>query len=200
VQQLSGRVWSGRAALSGGYALDWRMLPGVLLRGRLEAAFTFAGPDSRVEGRAVAARSGLGLADLSGRLGGGSLTLLPDLAAMRCDMRAVLSVERLSWRRGQARAAGDLGVTEGACLLPDGRRVEVPVLHVALSTDGADALALVESDGPAPQRLAQARLTGGGRVQLRVEPEGAALIPGMPRSAPTEIDLPIAVLLSPRGY
>lgn len=191
VEGLSGGLWAGRAALAGGHALEWRLSARDLWRGRLTAEATLEGPDTVLDGDLAASPFGVEATGWTGRAGPSLLALGPRLIVEGCTSRAVVDVGRLAWSRsGAAAAEGTVAIAGGTCALRrGGGALEVPAMTLALSTAGADAQATLtrDEDGAA---LASLGVTGDRRLLLRVEPEGAALVPGMPASAATELEYP----------
>ncbi|UWQ23168.1 hypothetical protein [Jannaschia sp. W003] len=189
VEALEGRLAEGRARLSGGLVLDWRAEPAALLSGALAVRLVLVGPATRLDGRLRADPFGVALEGIEGRAGSEALALVP--GAPQCSgVRAVVAVERLAWAwRGAASAGGGATVEPGTCTGPGGETLEVPAMRLAFGTEGPDATArlLREDDGAA---LAEARVGGDRRLALRLEPEGAALVPGLPRGGPMILELP----------
>ena len=190
VETLSGGVWRGRATLSGGHLLDWRVSLRELWLGRLVADATLDGPDTRLAGVLGVSPWQVSARDWTGRAGPGLLALAPRLAVASCGTSAVVAVERLAMGRRSAAARGDIGIAEGTCSDRSGREHPVPAMTLQLSTDGADALAALSRSGATATPLAQVTVTGDRRLLVRIEPEGAALVPGMPASAPTILEYP----------
>jgi len=189
VETLSGSVWRGRASLSGGHALEWAVSARDLWRLRLSADATLEGPDTRLSGVLAVTPRQVAALDWSGRAGPGLLTLAPRLAVGSCTSRAVVAVGRLAlWRRAAA-AEGEVSLSAGACATPGGE-VAVPAMVLRLTTEGRDARLALVRDDEAGTVLARVDVTGDRRLLIRVEPEGAALVPGMPASAPTILEMP----------
>lgn len=190
VETLSGSVWRGRAGLVGGHALGWEVSFRDLWRARLVADAEVEGPDTRLAGVLTASPRSFSAFDWAGRAGPGLLALAPRLA-VTCTPRAVVAVDRLAlWRRAAA-AEGEVAVAEGTCAVEGGGEVAVPAMTLRLSTERRDASAVLVRDDAAATRLASVTVTGDRRLLVRVEPEGAALIPGMPSSAPLILERPL---------
>ena len=188
VEGLSGTVLDGRARLSGGYALIWQARPAQLLAGRAALAVHLAGPDTLLD--AIAGRGPVdwSVDAITGRAGPGLLALAPGLPVSTCTMSATVDVRRLVWGKDRAGAEGTVTTPAGTCTDFSGRDLPVPPLHLALASEGRDAVGtLTSADGTALGRIA---VTGDRRLMLRVEPAGAALVPGMPTSAATELEYP----------
>ncbi|WP_226783075.1 type II secretion system protein N [Oceaniglobus trochenteri] len=184
---LEGRLWRGRAVLAGGLSLEWRVLPGALVAGRLALAVDLRGPQSLATGRVYGGLRGFGAEDLSGRIGPEALTLV-EADGLRCSMIAALEGVAL-WRHADGLGArGEVNLPAGRCSNRVAQDVAVPPLRVALSSEGVAARAAV-STGDTP--LGGLRAVPEGdvvRLGLRIEPAGARLVPGLPASAASELE------------
>lgn len=184
---LYGNIRAGRATLTGGYALNWDLRESQLLRLRALADVTLEGPDTRLEGQVVARLGSLSAQAVSGRAGPGLLALVPDPLISDCSSRAVVDIQGLSISRTAAAANGVVQIDAGQCKDLLGRDMTIPQMTVDLSTQGNDARAVVsDRDG----ELGQITVAGDRRLIVRVEPEGATLIPGMPTSGPVIVEYP----------
>jgi hypothetical protein len=191
--RLSGSLRRGAAELGGGHRLTWR-----LDAGRSLAALGLAG-DLRLEGPGTAL-AGAGTANLRGLAlrGVAGEAAWPLLAALRpglpvdCALSARLL--RLDLRAGAGARAGD-GAAEigpGTCRGPGGA-APVPALTARLITTPAGLRAVLALAADATP-LATGTLTPDDRLRLTVHAAGAALVPGMPASADSEIDMPLSLL------
>jgi hypothetical protein len=188
VEGLSGSAWRGRASLAGGHALSWQVSGRDVWRLRLLADASLEGPDTQLVGRLAATPWQVTALGWTGRAGPGLLALAPRLAVEGCTSRAVVEVARLALGRSWAAAEGRVDVIQGDCLTRDGAEVPVPAMTLDLVTEGRDARAVLRSVRGAT--LATLGVTGERTLQVRVEPEGAALVPGMPSSAATTLEYP----------
>ena len=186
VEALSGTLTDGRARLTGGSVLIWRARWGDLIRGRITADVLLTGPETRIEGRAWAGFVGSGLSDATGRAGPELLALFP--IAADCRGRATVSINEISVSRDAMRASGDIRTSDAVCRAPGQGDIAVPPLVIALDSDGNDAIARIAT-GPG-ERLGEVRVMPTRRARIRIEPAGARLIPGLPASAPMELELP----------
>lgn len=194
VTGLYGTLWRGRATILGGYRVNWVAQPGQLLRGVLRLDVTFNGPNTLLSGQVDVAYSSLGVTDLSGRAGPEILDLFSNLRIKNCTSRAIVDIQ--SFRIGQniAAANGVVSIDAGTCTDPFDRPNTVPALTVNLLTQGADAVAiLADRDG----QLAHLTATGDRRLILRIEPEGATLVPGLPTSGPIILEYPYDLVFPP---
>lgn len=188
VETLSGSLSRGRAGLLGGYTLDWTWSPGDLITGRIAAGVELQGPDTRLEGRIEATPFAVSAHDLRGRAGAGLLALFPRLAVESCSPRAVVAIDSLSAGRRAFAAQGAIETSQGVCLDRNGTEIPVPAMVMGLSTQGADTNAVLSDD--TGTTLARLAVTGERMLRVTVEPQGAALVPGMPSSAPTSLAMP----------
>lgn len=191
VTGLYGSVWRGRATLDGGYMLNWDLRGPSILGARAVADWTMQGPDTQLSGVMTVTTRGGRLTDVAGRAGPGLLALLPGSPLTDCTSRAVVDVQTLAWVKDSARAAGVVQIDAGTCNDLLGRAMVVPQMVLDLSAQGNDARAVLsDRDG----KLAQVTVTGDRRLILRVEPEGATLVPGMPTGGPMIVEYPFATL------
>ncbi|WP_172975849.1 type II secretion system protein N [Sulfitobacter sp. THAF37] len=185
VTGLYGNIRAGRATLAGGYTLDWDLRESELWRLRALADVTLEGPDTRLEAQVVGGFASLSARSVSGRAGPGLLALIPEPLISDCTSRAVVDIQEVSISRSAAAASGVIQVDGGQCKDMLGRDMTIPQMTVDLSTQGDDARAVVsDRDG----ELGQITIAGDRRLILRVEPEGATLIPGMPTSGPVIVE------------
>ena len=188
IERLSGSLWQGDAALTGGYTLHWDTRLGGLVLGRLGADVTLIGADTLLAGQLRASPRQMSLRDVAGRAGPGLLELAPNLAVTGCTSRAVVDVPLLALGRSAAAADGTVTLDAGACTTFDGTDVAVPSLTLTLTTQGPDAVADLTDAAATP--LAQITVAGDHRLILRLDPAGAMLIPGLPTSGPIILEYP----------
>lgn len=187
VTGLYGTVWQGRATLRGSYALDWNVEGGGLILGRLRADVTVEGPDTRLQGQVSASPWAVTASEVTGRAGPGLLALAPGLGMRDCTSRAVVDIRTLSWSRTAAAAGGVVSVDAGTCADPLGRPTTVPQMTLDLSTQGQDARGVLSDRD---STLATVTLAGDRRLIVRVEPEGATMVPGLPTTGPIILEYP----------
>ncbi len=187
ITELYGGIWHGRATLVNGYSLEWQVRARSLwvLRGVVD--WSVQGSDTQLSGIATVTPWSLRGSDIVGRAGPGLLDFVPDAMLTDCSARAVVDVQNVVAKQGSFAAAGVVSADAGTCKDLLGRVISLPAMTLDLSTIGDDARGdLRDRDG----RLAQVTVTGNRRVIVRVEPEGAALIPGMPTGGPIVIEYP----------
>ncbi|WP_170311871.1 hypothetical protein [Sulfitobacter sabulilitoris] len=185
VQSLAGTLWQGRAALREGYVLTWTT---DIEFAALTADLRLSGADTQLAGQARVFWRGATVEGLTGRAGPGLLNLLEGTDGARCTMGARFVDVSGGWLGAAARAGGRIDLADGRC---ETRAVgaDVPAMTIALGTQGRDAVAeITRADGG--DLLGGLRVTGDRRAILRVEQAGAALVPGMPASGPSQLEYP----------
>jgi hypothetical protein len=187
ITDLRGTVWQGSATLTDGYALHWDSHFSALILARISADVTLTGADTQLTGTVSISPWTTALRDLTGRAGPGLLALAPRVPVESCTSRAIVDVSLASFGRGRAAAEGQIELEAGACTDFAGNPIAVPALTIALHGAGNDAVAdLTDTQTP----LAQVTVAGDRRLIIRVEPAGAALIPGLPSSGPIMLEYP----------
>ncbi len=199
--QVSGTIWNGYARLGDAHVLSWQTSGWESLR-RMAVVVNWhlEGPQTDLTGRvAVPLPPRADRAELDavrGSLGWALVeAALPDLP-IRCEALAVFDGLRVSLAPGVRIAEGMISAPKGRCERRDSDMppVPTPALTAAISSDNEGLVAvLVQTDLPQTP-LATARLTNTDRIIVTIHPAGAALVPGMPSSADSEIELPLATL------
>lgn len=199
ISRLSGTLWHGRLQIDGAHHLTWTIrIGGSLWAFGLAADWQIAGPDADISGAAVLRPSGIDLGPLSGRTGWPLVSaVLPNLL-IACTGEARLAGVTLQVGPRVRDASGTVTTPDAECRRLDGqgRAVPAPALHAQLaSTDDGTLTLLVTPQAGARVALLSARLTPDDRVVVTIHKEGAALVPGMPSTADSELELPLALLL-----
>lgn len=187
VTALYGTIWHGRAELTGGYAVDWDNIPTDLIMLRGTVAATVQGADTQLRGTVRITPWSASVHNLTGRAGAGLLRLVPGLLIENCTTQAVVDVTRLALARTWAAAEGQVDVGAGDCMETNGRTNPVPALALTLGTVGRDATAVLKTGDVT---LADVTVSGDHRLSVTVQPEGSALVPGLPTGAPIMIEYP----------
>lgn len=187
ITALYGTVWHGRADLMGDYVLNWDHRASHLIRLRATVDARLSGDDTQLTGTMSGGPFTVSLHDAMGRAGPGLLALVPGLAVATCTTQAVVDVAEVTLTRGAARADGRITVDAGTCTEVSGRIDPVPPLDILLDTVGNDARAQVTTDGTS---LAEVIVVGDRRLILTLQPDGSALIPGLPTGAPITLEYP----------
>lgn len=199
---LSGTIWNGSAGFDGDHTVTWETSGWESLR-RMTAVVNWrlTGPGTDLTGRvSVPLPPRADRAVLDAVDGNVSWPLIeaamPELA-ISCKARAKITGLRVSLEPGLRTGEGSLAAPEGSCSRIDGAVPPVPTLALAanLSSD-VDGLVAVLTQADAPQTpLVTAHLTNTDRIIVTIHAAGAAMVPGMPSSADSEIDLPLSALV-----
>ena len=206
VRFLGGTLWQGTALLDHGYALAWRV-PGGAVRDALGSAmvplalrFTGGGPGAeRATDLSTIARLGyqsIALTELRGTLDLSALVLAGNALGADCVGSATFAVERVGRGPGRVEAAGLASSTPVRCTVPGGEAFEVPALGLRLASDGALARGVLHPSNDPDVELAGVAVAAGppggaDTLTLRIEPAGAALVPSMPSSRATILEMGI---------
>ena len=188
ITAVYGRLGTGRVQMVGGYSLSWDVDARALLRLRLRYDVSLEGPDTLLVGAASVSPWAIEVSELTGRAGAGLLVLTPDVLVESCSSRAVVDVQMLRLSRDAAAADGRVSIDAGSCIDAAGRQQTVPQMTVDMLTQGGDAVAILTDLGG---QLARITLAGDRRLIIRVEPEGATLVPGLPTSGPLILEYPL---------
>jgi hypothetical protein len=184
---LYGSLWRGRAQLSGGNTLEWTTDPRGLILLQVRADITLNGPDTHLSGSVTLTPWAVGVEDLTGRAGAGLLQLVPDILVKSCSARAFVDIRSLRLSRGAASADGLISIDAGVCIDAFGRRQTVPEMDLGFLTQDQDAVAVLTHRD---EQFAHFTVAGDRKFTLRIEPEGATLIPGLPTSGPIILEYP----------
>ena len=187
VADLQGTLLHGTARLQDGYVLRWDGLFTGLILARLSADVTLTGADTQINGTVLISPWTVTVRDITGRAGPGLLTLAPGLPIEGCTSRAIVDVTSASFGKAAASAEGQIDIVAGDCTDLAGTVIPLPDMVLTLHSQGADAVADLSTE---QTPLAQLIVAGDRRLLIRVEPAGAALIPGMPTSGPLILEYP----------
>lgn len=196
--RLSGTIWQGRMQIDGGHEMSWTTRPGASIQALgLAADWQLAGPGTDLSGKVTIYNGG---ADLGAVAGVASWPLvaaaLPGLP-ISCTGQARFAAVELRIDSAVRTGSGTVTTQAGECLRIDGQAdpVAAPALHAQIkSLPDAIEVLITPQDG-ARVALATLRLTTTDRLVVTIHRAGAALVPGMPSTTDSELDLPLAVLL-----
>jgi hypothetical protein len=187
VTAIYGSLWNGRVTLTGGYVVEWRTDPGQIVFGRFTGDAVLKGADTQVTGTFAATPFSLSAQDIAGRAGPGLLQLFPALLVESCETRAVVDIAAIRLDRKSAFADGTVAIDAGTCTDTSGTVITLPQTRVNLGSEARNLTAVLSDRD---SQLAKATLASDRRLILRVEPEGAVLIPGLPTGGPIIIEYP----------
>ena len=199
---VAGTIWNGSAELDDAHKVSWETSGFESLRQMaMVVNWRVTGPGTDLAGRvAVPVPPRADRAKLDAVRGRVAWPLaeaaLPGMP-IRCDASAEVASLRLTLAPGLRTGDGAITVSPGICERIDGAvpPVPTPALSASLATD-ADGLIVVVTPTTAPTTpLATARLTNADRIIVTIHAAGAAMVPGMPSSADSEIELPLTALM-----
>jgi Type II secretion system (T2SS), protein N len=194
IAEVSGTLWDGQAKLDAGHLAIWDIaVQDSLLRRALVFDVQITGPQTRLDGRMAVHLSQVVVGPISGQAAWPLVAAVFPGLQIVCDGVADVHLGGLVLTRTTRSATGRVTVDKGFCDRVDGtvRRVPVPALITDIVTvdDGVEAVVTNES-----ATLATVRITNDDRAQITIHAAGAALVPGMPSSADSQIDVPLNML------
>ena len=195
--RLSGTVWQGRMQIDGGHEVTGTALPGASLwKFGLAADWRLAGPGTDLAGRVVMYPGGVDLGPLSGVASWPVIAAAMPGLPFSCTGQARFAAVDLQISGPDRTGAGTVTAPASACTRLDGQTepVPVPALHAKISTENDAVQVLLTPQDGARVALLTARLTTADRVVVTIHRDGAKLVPGMPSTADSELDLPLSAL------
>ena len=202
LDQVSGTVWNGTAELDHAHSVTWETAGLASLRQKaMVVNWRITGPGTDLAGRIAVPvpprRDRATLDTVRGRIGWPLIAAaLPDLP-IACEVRADVTDLSITLAPGLRRGEGKVSAPPAVCTRNDDAMppVPTPALSASLTTD-ADGLMAVVTQTAAPQTpLVTARLTNADHIIVTIHAAGAAMVPGMPSSSDSEIELPLTVLI-----
>ena len=200
--RVSGTLWTGAAQLDGAHRVAWETSAlESLRRMTVVVNWRLTGPGTDLAGRvAVPLPPRANRAELDKVDGTVSWPLvdavLPGLQ-IRCDTQATITGLRVSLTPGMRTGEGSLAAPAGSCARTDGAvaPVPTPALAVILASDADGLVGVLTQAGQPEVPLATGRLSNDDRIIVTVHAAGAAMVPGMPASADSEIELPLSAIV-----
>ncbi len=193
---LSGTLWNGIADFAQGHRATWDSRVGASVRARAWVAdLRVTGPETDLTGQWALRPGGATLAPLGGRMGWSLIdAVLPGLE-ITCATTADVDVARAEFGPDNRAATGQLRLAPGTCARVDGTVTDVPlpavVADIATTADGV-GIAITGVDTPG-MALGNLLVTPDDRLRITVFAAGAALVPGLPSSGDSQIELPLAL-------
>ena len=192
---LSGTVWHGMA-VARGYRVMWdsRVWPSVMAAAWV-ADLRISGPDTTLMGQWLLRPGSATIAPLRGRMGWGLVeTVMPGLEIV-CDTVADVDLTSLSLSKSLRQAAGRVQLAAGTCARVDGTVTDVPLPALLADIDTSSegiGVAITGVDAP-DVPLGNLLITPDDRLRVTVHAAGAAMVPGLPASGDSQIELPLAL-------
>lgn len=196
--RLSGTVWQGQMQIDGGHLVTW-VVDGAasLWTFGFAADWRLTGPGTDLAGEVVGWPGGVDFGPASGVAAWPLVAaLLPGLP-IACSGQARFAAVAFGFDATERTGSGTVTAPAGECARIDrpDDRIPRPALHTQISTQPDAVQLLVTPQDGARVALVTARLTTEDRLVVTVHREGAALVPGMPKTADSELDLPVSILL-----
>lgn len=190
---LSGTIWNGSALLAGTLAIRWEIAPvRSVLRGSLVGDWSLRGSDTSLQGRAALRSRHIVLEDVDGRAGWTLVSAISPTLAISCDATARVSIRKLAFGDDEKIVIGEVQSAPGTCVSLTGVPPEPvgapPLIATAIQDGGVSRFRVTTAADPGTI-LTDASLTKDGDFSLTVYPAGARLVPGMPTSGATTIEL-----------
>ena len=196
--RLSGTVWQGRMQIDGGHEVTWTLRAADSLWAfGLAADWRIAGPGTDLGGNVILRRSGIDLGPLAGVVSWPLVAAAMPGLPISCTGQAQFAAVEVHVDDAARTGSGTVTTQAGDCARLDGSSevVPTPALHAQIATvEGAIEVLITPQDGPRVA-LVTARLTAEDRVVVTIHRAGAELVPGMPNTQDSELDLPLSVLL-----
>jgi hypothetical protein len=194
VAGLSGTLWDGQAQLDARHLAVWDVAArDSMLRWALVFDVQVTGPQTRLTGRVAVRPTRIVIGPLEGQAAWPLLAVMMPGLPIACDGVADVHIGNMVLTRDARSGVGRVTVNDGFCDRVDGlvTRVPVPALMADITTVEDGIQAVVTSDAVP---LVTARITNADRAQITIHAAGAAMVPGMPSSADSQIDVPLALM------
>ena len=201
---LSGTIWHGRMLPKPGLVLEWQINTLTsILTGSLRADVGLIGLDSNLTAQIAIHRDSVSLLSSEGTIGWPLVDVLMPGLTIGCTLTArlrnleILDSPLHDLLRELPTAKGSLQVGQGSCQRHDGKFgvVPVPDLTATVTPKDGGSLGRITMTAAPDVPLADAEITKDARVLIKVYPEGAVRVPGMPSSGITELEVPLAAVV-----
>jgi hypothetical protein len=193
--RLSGTVWHGSAGLQGHQAM-WNSRVWDSVRTLAWVAdLRVTGPDTDLVGQWALRPGRATLAPLRGRMGWSLIDAVMPGSEITCATTADVDVVSAVIGPENRAATGQVRLAAGSCARVDGTVTDVPLpallASIATTPDGIgiDVTGVDAPDVP----LGNLLITPDDRLRVTVFAAGAALVPGLPSSGDSQIELPLAL-------
>lgn len=191
---LSGTIWQGQAQLDAAHLVTWDI---AAQDSMLTMAIVFdvqvTGPQTALTGRVALRPSQVVIGPVAGQAAWPLLAVVMPGLQIVCDGVAEVRVGSMILTADTRKAVGRITVQDGVCDRVDGTitRVPVPALEADVATVADGVEAVVTGSGTA---LVTVRITNDDRARITIHAAGAAMVPGMPSSADSQLDIPLNLL------
>lgn len=193
---LSGTVWNGKADFAGGHSATWNGRVGASVMALAWVAdLRVTGPETDLAGQWAVRPGGARLAPLRGRMGWSLIDAVMPGLEITCATTADVDLANVEIAPASRAATGQVRLAQGSCARVDGTVTDVPLpallAGIATTADGVgvDIKGVDAPDVP----LGNLLVTPDARLRVTVFAAGAALVPGLPSSGDSQIELPLAL-------
>lgn len=194
VTSLSGSVWHGQAMLVGGHIARWSVMPLASLgQAALVAQWSLQGPGTQLQGNARLRTNGASVNGVGGRASWRLIAALGSTLPIACEAQARVAIEQAAFGETLETLEGELRSGPAVCAATNAtsaQPVEVPPLQ-AVATTTADGVRVDVTTAAEATLLARATLNAQNTLVLTLMPAGARLVPGMPTSGETILEVPL---------
>lgn len=194
---LSGTVWHG-SATKGNHRVSWesRLWDSATALAWV-ADVRVTGLKTDLAGQWVLRPGQMTLAPLRGQMSWGLVEdVMPGLD-ITCDTTADVDLTRAAISPDARAAAGQVRLAAGTCARVDGSVKDVPLpallAEIATESDGV-GIAITGIDAPKIP-LGNLLVTRDDRLRVTVFAAGASMVPGLPSSGDSQIELPLALFM-----
>jgi hypothetical protein len=192
---LSGTVWHGVATMNSHQAAwNSRVWDSVTALSWV-ADLRVTGPETDLAGQWALSPQGGTIAPLRGRMGWTLVDAVMPGLEITCATTADVDLVSAAISPDARAATGQLRLAPGTCARVDGTISDVPLpallADIATTPDGV-GVTITAVDRPAVP-LGNLIVTPDDRLRVTVFAAGAALVPGLPQSGDSQIELPLAL-------
>jgi hypothetical protein len=193
--RLSGTLWQGVATMQGHQATwDSRVWDSVTAFAWV-ADLRVTGPETELAGQWVLRPGRATLAPLRGRTGWALVDAAMPGLEITCATTADVDLASAMVSADARTATGQVRLAAGKCARVDGTVSDVPLpallADIATTPDGI-GVTITAMDRPGVP-LGTLLVTPDDRLRVTVHAAGAAMVPGLPQSGDSQIELPLAL-------
>lgn len=196
--RLSGTIWQGRLEIDGGHEATWTLrIAQSLWAFGLAADWRVSGTETDLAGNVVLRRGEVDLGNLSGVVSWPLVAAVTPNLPIICTVQARFVAVEIAVNRSFRSGSGTMTTSDGECSSKGAALdiVPIPALHGQIAMQDDAIVALITPQTGPRVALVTAKLTAADRVVVTIHRAAAQLVPGMPRTKDSELDLPLSALL-----
>jgi hypothetical protein len=194
--RLTGTVWAGAADFAGHHRATWdSRISGSVLALAWVADLRISGPQTDLSGQVALHPRRAVVAPLRGRMGWSLIDAVMPGLEITCATTADVEIAAAEIGADGRSATGQIRLAPGLCARVDGTVIDVPLpalmADIATTPEGVgiDIVGVQTPDVP----LGTLKITPDDRLRVTVFAAGAAMVPGLPSSGDSQIELPLAL-------